>query len=209
MKVMERNVMRLLAVQQLRAAYGIKTKNWNKHRAASCKPAVSNSVSTVKKYIYTKKWIFSTTDLTSVCSDSESLDVTGWYGNFRARINKFTVVGLLMLLFSPQNYISIFLKASPQWLDPFVRSLLSAMSVTEEALFGFARDYLRHKLLYHQFKPRHRRAMFSHKPLWQTVVVFLGLYTKETGQLKVFVVCSFKFNFTFCFLVWSFLRVGS
>ncbi|XP_028251135.1 rho GTPase-activating protein 11A isoform X2 [Parambassis ranga] len=43
MKVMERNVMRLLAVQQLRAAYGIKTKNWNKNRAASCKPAASNS----------------------------------------------------------------------------------------------------------------------------------------------------------------------
>ncbi|KAK0133985.1 Rho GTPase-activating protein 11B [Merluccius polli] len=30
MKAMERNVMRLVAVEQLRAAYGIKTKNWNK-----------------------------------------------------------------------------------------------------------------------------------------------------------------------------------
>uniref|UniRef100_A0A665VK66 Rho GTPase activating protein 11A n=1 Tax=Echeneis naucrates TaxID=173247 RepID=A0A665VK66_ECHNA len=37
MKVMERNVMRLVAVQQLRTAYGIKTKNWNKNKAASCK----------------------------------------------------------------------------------------------------------------------------------------------------------------------------
>uniref|UniRef100_A0A665VKM5 Rho GTPase activating protein 11A n=1 Tax=Echeneis naucrates TaxID=173247 RepID=A0A665VKM5_ECHNA len=33
MKVMERNVMRLVAVQQLRTAYGIKTKNWNKNKA--------------------------------------------------------------------------------------------------------------------------------------------------------------------------------
>ncbi|XP_008293200.1 rho GTPase-activating protein 11A isoform X2 [Stegastes partitus] len=43
MKVMERNVMRLVAVQQLRAAYGIKTKNWNKNKAASCKLAASSS----------------------------------------------------------------------------------------------------------------------------------------------------------------------
>uniref|UniRef100_A0A8D3CCK5 Rho-GAP domain-containing protein n=1 Tax=Scophthalmus maximus TaxID=52904 RepID=A0A8D3CCK5_SCOMX len=33
MKVVERNVMRLVAVQHLRAAYGIKTKNWNKNKA--------------------------------------------------------------------------------------------------------------------------------------------------------------------------------
>ncbi|XP_059210083.1 rho GTPase-activating protein 11A isoform X2 [Centropristis striata] len=44
MKVMEKNVMRLVAVQQLRAAYGIKTKNWNKNKAASCKPATSSSI---------------------------------------------------------------------------------------------------------------------------------------------------------------------
>ncbi|TNM95552.1 hypothetical protein fugu_016635 [Takifugu bimaculatus] len=37
MKAMEKNVMRLVAVQHLRAAYGIKTKNWNKHKATSCK----------------------------------------------------------------------------------------------------------------------------------------------------------------------------
>ncbi|XP_029349506.1 rho GTPase-activating protein 11A isoform X2 [Echeneis naucrates] len=43
MKVMERNVMRLVAVQQLRTAYGIKTKNWNKNKAASCKSTVSNT----------------------------------------------------------------------------------------------------------------------------------------------------------------------
>lgn len=42
MKVAEKNVMRLAAVQQLRAAYGIKIKNWSKNKAASCK---SNSVS--------------------------------------------------------------------------------------------------------------------------------------------------------------------
>ncbi|AWP16643.1 putative rho GTPase-activating protein 11A [Scophthalmus maximus] len=43
MKVVERNVMRLVAVQHLRAAYGIKTKNWNKNKAASCKSTASNS----------------------------------------------------------------------------------------------------------------------------------------------------------------------
>ncbi|XP_074517481.1 rho GTPase-activating protein 11A isoform X1 [Sebastes fasciatus] len=43
MKVMERNVMRLVAVQHLRAAFGIKTKNWNKNKAASCKTTTSNS----------------------------------------------------------------------------------------------------------------------------------------------------------------------
>ncbi|XP_034015635.1 rho GTPase-activating protein 11A [Thalassophryne amazonica] len=37
MKIVERNVMRLVAVQQLRASYGIKTKNWNKNKAASSK----------------------------------------------------------------------------------------------------------------------------------------------------------------------------
>ncbi|KAL7380048.1 hypothetical protein ABVT39_010489 [Epinephelus coioides] len=43
MKVMEKNVMRLVAVQHLRAAYGIKTKNWNKNKAASFKSATSSS----------------------------------------------------------------------------------------------------------------------------------------------------------------------
>ncbi|XP_068437226.1 rho GTPase-activating protein 11A isoform X2 [Clinocottus analis] len=43
MKVMERNVMRLVAVQHLRAAHGIKTKNWNKYKAASCKSTASYS----------------------------------------------------------------------------------------------------------------------------------------------------------------------
>uniref|UniRef100_A0A3B3HR63 Rho GTPase activating protein 11A n=2 Tax=Oryzias latipes TaxID=8090 RepID=A0A3B3HR63_ORYLA len=37
MKVLERNVMRLVAVQELRTAYGIKTKNWNKNKALSTK----------------------------------------------------------------------------------------------------------------------------------------------------------------------------
>lgn len=36
--------MRLVAVQHLRTAYGIKTKNWNKNKAASCKSTASNSV---------------------------------------------------------------------------------------------------------------------------------------------------------------------
>ncbi|KAI3367817.1 hypothetical protein L3Q82_026650 [Scortum barcoo] len=44
MKVMEKNVMRLVAVQHLRTAFGIKTKNWNKNKAASCKSATSSSV---------------------------------------------------------------------------------------------------------------------------------------------------------------------
>ncbi|CAJ1073776.1 rho GTPase-activating protein 11A [Xyrichtys novacula] len=42
MKVMEKNVMRLVAVQQLRSAFGIKTKNWNKNKAASCKTSANN-----------------------------------------------------------------------------------------------------------------------------------------------------------------------
>lgn len=45
MKVLEKNVMRLVAVQHLRTAYGIKTKNWSKNKGASCKTATSNSVS--------------------------------------------------------------------------------------------------------------------------------------------------------------------
>ncbi|KAF3844749.1 hypothetical protein F7725_007912 [Dissostichus mawsoni] len=43
MKVMEKNMMRLVAVQHLRTAYGIKTKNWNKNKAVSCKTAANNS----------------------------------------------------------------------------------------------------------------------------------------------------------------------
>lgn len=45
---MEKNVMRLAAVQHLRAAYGIKTKNWSKNKAASCKATTSNPVSKEK-----------------------------------------------------------------------------------------------------------------------------------------------------------------
>ncbi|XP_029569466.1 rho GTPase-activating protein 11A isoform X2 [Salmo trutta] len=45
MKFIERNVMRLAVVQHLRAAYGIKTKNWNKNKThTSCKLTVSHSV---------------------------------------------------------------------------------------------------------------------------------------------------------------------
>ncbi|XP_020356666.1 rho GTPase-activating protein 11A isoform X5 [Oncorhynchus kisutch] len=45
MKIIERNVMRLAVVQHLRAAYGIKTKNWNKNKAhTSCKLTVNYSV---------------------------------------------------------------------------------------------------------------------------------------------------------------------
>ncbi|XP_036007062.1 rho GTPase-activating protein 11A isoform X2 [Fundulus heteroclitus] len=43
MKVMEKNVMRLAAVQHLRTAYGIKTKNWNKNKTAGCKSTASIS----------------------------------------------------------------------------------------------------------------------------------------------------------------------
>ncbi|KAM9842691.1 rho GTPase-activating protein 11A [Aulostomus maculatus] len=43
MKVMERNVMRLVAVQHLRAVYGIKTKNWNRNKTSSCKSTANNS----------------------------------------------------------------------------------------------------------------------------------------------------------------------
>lgn len=42
---MEKNVMRLVAVQHLRTAYGIKTKNWNKNKTTNCK-TTSSSVST-------------------------------------------------------------------------------------------------------------------------------------------------------------------
>ncbi|XP_061552184.1 LOW QUALITY PROTEIN: rho GTPase-activating protein 11A-like [Phycodurus eques] len=44
MMVEERSLVRLVAVQHLRTAYGIKTKNWNKNKAASCKStATTNS----------------------------------------------------------------------------------------------------------------------------------------------------------------------
>lgn len=45
MKVMERNVMRLVAVQHLRTAYGIKTKNWNKNKTSSSKSTANTTVS--------------------------------------------------------------------------------------------------------------------------------------------------------------------
>ncbi|KAM6961282.1 rho GTPase-activating protein 11A [Aplochiton taeniatus] len=44
MKLMERNVMRLAAVQHLRTAYGIKIKHWNKNKAISCKLTGTQSV---------------------------------------------------------------------------------------------------------------------------------------------------------------------
>ncbi|XP_076833995.1 rho GTPase-activating protein 11A isoform X2 [Brachyhypopomus gauderio] len=44
MKTVERNVVRLAVVQHLRAAYGIKTKNWNKCKTNSIKAAACNSV---------------------------------------------------------------------------------------------------------------------------------------------------------------------
>lgn len=56
MKVMERNVMRLVAVQHLRTAHGIKTKNWNKNKAASCKSTASNSVSFMKTNHHSQVW---------------------------------------------------------------------------------------------------------------------------------------------------------
>nr|XP_015825750.2 rho GTPase-activating protein 11A isoform X1 [Nothobranchius furzeri] len=40
---MENNLMRLVAVQHLRSAYGIKIKSWNKNKASSCKTTTSNS----------------------------------------------------------------------------------------------------------------------------------------------------------------------
>lgn len=43
MKVVERNVMRLVAAQHLRSAYGIKTKNWNKNKAAGPKLPATGS----------------------------------------------------------------------------------------------------------------------------------------------------------------------
>lgn len=46
MMVEERNVVRRVAVQHLRTTYGIKTKNWNKNKSASCKSTTTtNSVS--------------------------------------------------------------------------------------------------------------------------------------------------------------------
>ncbi|XP_043999707.1 rho GTPase-activating protein 11A isoform X1 [Gambusia affinis] len=42
MNVMEKNVMRLAAVQHLRTVYGIKIKNWNKNKATSCKSTASH-----------------------------------------------------------------------------------------------------------------------------------------------------------------------
>ncbi|XP_020775091.2 rho GTPase-activating protein 11A isoform X2 [Boleophthalmus pectinirostris] len=44
MKVLERNVMRLVAVQHLRTAYGIKTKNWNKNKASRASASISKKV---------------------------------------------------------------------------------------------------------------------------------------------------------------------
>uniref|UniRef100_A0A3Q2XXM5 Rho GTPase activating protein 11A n=1 Tax=Hippocampus comes TaxID=109280 RepID=A0A3Q2XXM5_HIPCM len=43
MMVEERNVVRRVALQHLRTTYGIKTKNWNKTKSASCKSTTTNS----------------------------------------------------------------------------------------------------------------------------------------------------------------------
>ncbi|XP_068195110.1 rho GTPase-activating protein 11A [Antennarius striatus] len=43
MKLMEKNVMRLVAVQHLRTAFGIKTKYWNKIKTANSKTRTNNS----------------------------------------------------------------------------------------------------------------------------------------------------------------------
>jgi hypothetical protein len=53
MKEMERNVMRLVAVEQLRAACGIKIKNWNKNKQGS-KAVTTQSVSrtNIKQYTF-------------------------------------------------------------------------------------------------------------------------------------------------------------
>ncbi|XP_062325912.1 rho GTPase-activating protein 11A isoform X1 [Osmerus eperlanus] len=45
MKIMERNVLRLAAVQHLRTAFGIKTKNWNKNKASGCKMTANDGYS--------------------------------------------------------------------------------------------------------------------------------------------------------------------
>lgn len=42
MKAVEKNAMRLVAVQHLRSAYGIKTKNWNKNKTTNCKTTTSS-----------------------------------------------------------------------------------------------------------------------------------------------------------------------
>lgn len=47
---MEKNVMRLVAVQHLRLAYGIKTKNWNKNKTTNCKTP-SSPVRTAPSFI--------------------------------------------------------------------------------------------------------------------------------------------------------------
>lgn len=44
MRGMERNVMRLVAVQHLRTAYGIKTKNWNKNKTSRTSMSISTRV---------------------------------------------------------------------------------------------------------------------------------------------------------------------
>lgn len=50
MRVMARNVMRLVAVEHLRAAYGLKTKNWNKSKHGGNKSAAAQSVSKYYRY---------------------------------------------------------------------------------------------------------------------------------------------------------------
>lgn len=142
MKVMERNVMRLVAVQHLRTAYGIKTKNWSKNKAASWKPAASSSVSLKKKKQH----------IANVQHDLVAFHLP-WLWNFRTsqsvmadpRINKFTLVSVLDMLL---HQICISLKACPHRWDPSVLRPLSPMSVTADALFGCSGDDSHHTFLY-------------------------------------------------------------
>ncbi len=140
MKVMEKNMMRLVAVQHLRTAYGIKTKNWNKNKAAVCKSTVSNSVSTenqapVKRY-------------GTVCSSFITVIRNSGLCMFGSpRINKFTVSALDKLLFSLLNQISILVKACPLWWAPFVLRPLSPVSLTADALCCCFVVFSHHKFL--------------------------------------------------------------
>ena len=92
--------MRLVAVQHLRTAHGIKIKNWNKNKASGCKATANNSVSLDRASCrcnarLTRVSSAATLKLHAPCFD-------------RAGINEGTG-----LLFSLLNQISILPKARP------------------------------------------------------------------------------------------------
>lgn len=154
MKVMEKNVMRLVAVQHLRAAYGIKTKNWNKNKAANCKTTASSSVSTESRF---------------------HIELTAQFTWFPGLIWENVPVRIISLPWTWYCLVcwiklAYFWKHFPHRWDPFVHRPSSPVSVTADALFGCSRDYSPNTFCWSAAEnPDRKRATLSPKS-WRNIL---------------------------------------